>query len=298
MMRIQVITRDNGFGLTKDIQVIREALEPAGHEVVFTPWDRPRKGVHFHWNIHLELLAPIHFPSGGINVFVPNPEWMMNDYPRYFGAVDMVWAKTHDCKGIMDRLHGNVVYTGWTSPDTDVRVDPSPAMVHFGGDSISKGTGAVLQAAGMVPHIPITVVWKQKWRGPVPKNVRLIQGRLDGEEYAKVKRSSIHLCPSSAEGFGHYINEARSMGAVIISTAEAPMNELVTPDFGFLVPSCSDHQMRFAIEHRVCPDSLAECMGYAWNCVTEHGATWGLRARKAYEQDREAFTRTINEIVK
>ncbi|KAJ0412342.1 hypothetical protein ATCC90586_009532 [Pythium insidiosum] len=45
----------------------------------------------------------------------------------------------------------------------------------------------------------------------------------------------LHLCPSATEGFGHYINEARSAGALILTTDVAPMNELVDNDSGVLV---------------------------------------------------------------
>lgn len=39
----------------------------------------------------------------------------------------------------------------------------------------------------------------------------------------------IHVCASEREGFGHYINEARAAGALVVSTDHPPMNELITP---------------------------------------------------------------------
>ena len=37
----------------------------------------------------------------------------------------------------------------------------------------------------------------------------------------------VHICPSAREGFGHYINEARSVGAVVLTIDAAPMSEFV-----------------------------------------------------------------------
>jgi glycosyltransferase involved in cell wall biosynthesis len=39
----------------------------------------------------------------------------------------------------------------------------------------------------------------------------------------------VHICASEREGFGLYLDEARAVGAYIISTDHPPMNELVTP---------------------------------------------------------------------
>ncbi|DAZ98289.1 TPA: hypothetical protein N0F65_008875 [Lagenidium giganteum] len=41
----------------------------------------------------------------------------------------------------------------------------------------------------------------------------------------------------SKEGYGHYINQARAAGGLIVTPNVAPMNELVTPDAGVLVNS-------------------------------------------------------------
>lgn len=297
-MRIQVITRDNGFGLTKDIQVLREALEPEGHEVVFTPWDRPRMGAKFHWNIHLELLNPIQLRQPGTHVFVPNPEWMQQEYPRYFSSIDLILAKTRDCEAIMRPLHGDVRYVGWTSPDPHSRVNfDKPMIVHAAGDSAAKGTQAVIEAMAMAPEARAIVIWKKQVKGRLPENVQLIGGHIPQERFAQLREAPIHLCPSSYEGFGHYVNEARAMGAVIITTNAAPMNELITDQFGYLASVCSTRTTHAAKEQHVCPDVLAQCIRSAWGNVMEFGPTWGKRAREVYERERTVFTDAIRAIL-
>lgn len=49
--------------------------------------------------------------------------------------------------------------------------------------------------------------------------------------------ASIHICPSVREGFGHYLNEARAVGALVVTVDHPPMNELVRPETGLLVPT-------------------------------------------------------------
>lgn len=41
------------------------------------------------------------------------------------------------------------------------------------------------------------------------------------------RRSAVHVCPSEREGFGHYVNEARAVGALVVAPAHAPLDELV-----------------------------------------------------------------------
>ncbi|GLE06529.1 hypothetical protein PINS_up015855 [Pythium insidiosum] len=45
------------------------------------------------------------------------------------------------------------------------------------------------------------------------------------------------LCPSVMEGYGHYINQARAAGGLILAPDTPPMNELVTEDSGVLISS-------------------------------------------------------------
>jgi glycosyltransferase involved in cell wall biosynthesis len=296
-MRVQVITRDNGFGLSKDVQVLREALKD--HDVDFTPFDKPRKGGDWHWNIHLELVNHAHFRNARINAFVPNAEWMQNAWVPLLSGFDVVIAKTKDCERIFKALHSNVVFTGWTSPDTAVRVNRERTdMIHCAGDSLAKGTHALIQAAAKVPNAKITILTKRPITAILPSSVTIKQGVLPQEEFDTYRRAPIHLCPSNYEGFGHYINEARAMGATIITTDAPPMNEMVNTGYGILAPVCSNRRQHLAEEGHVCVEALAESMQFALEHNSTHGSEWGPKARSAYEEDRLAFHERINALVK
>ena len=48
-----------------------------------------------------------------------------------------------------------------------------------------------------------------------------------------------HACPSVVEGWGHYIDEGRRAGAVVLVLDGAPMNELIDATCGVLIPAIS-----------------------------------------------------------
>jgi len=291
-MRVQLITKANGWGLSKDMDVLREAMPQ--HDYTFTPWDRPARG-KFDLNIHLELVDVRHFKTAPQNVLVPNPEWFMPNWTSGLNGFDMVLAKTRDAERIFQGLHHNVVFTGWTSPDTTDRVDyASPTAFHSGGDSISKGTPEVVDALRRTPEVTAFVSW-QRGTLSVSQNVTFARGRLTDAKYAEVRQAPLHICPSTYEGFGHVINEARARGAVVITTASGPMAELVTAEYAFLVPPCTERTMKLATERIVCAGDLAECIQLAWNS-RDQWPTWGARARQAYERDRAEFITKINSI--
>jgi glycosyltransferase involved in cell wall biosynthesis len=71
----------------------------------------------------------------------------------------------------------------------------------------------------------------------IQENLILYTKRLADEELLRLQQSSgVHLCPSREEGFGHYINEARALGALVMTTNWAPMNDMVQDHFGVLIP--------------------------------------------------------------
>jgi hypothetical protein len=82
---------------------------------------------------------------------------------------------------------------------------------------------------------------------PSATNIDLRVGYLtDGELRALQIESAFHICMSRAEGWGHYLVEALSVGAVTVSVDAAPMNELVTAERGVLVPYRSTGHQRLA----------------------------------------------------
>ncbi|KAL4102964.1 hypothetical protein PRIC1_006705 [Phytophthora ramorum] len=149
------------------------------------------------------------------------------------------------------QLSYSVFYTKHTSRDLyqpAVQRDWT-SFLHLAGWSPFKNTRVILQAWALHPEWPQLIIrvikadiceWieeqfgaKDSWR---LQNVDYECGSVPAEEKDRLQNQiGLHLCPSETEGFGHYINEARSVGALILTTNVPPMNELVDEKSGVLV---------------------------------------------------------------
>ena len=148
------------------------------------------------------------------------------------------------------KLKFNLEYTGFTSIIMDINknVCEKNTIVHNRGTSPYKNTIDILKTWKLYSELPKLTFKYSKILFPEQKNVleecikenakiNVISEKLMDNEYKNfLEKYEIFLCPSFNEGFGHYINEARGMGKLIISIDAPPMNELIIDNYnGFLV---------------------------------------------------------------
>lgn len=253
--RIQLLARDNGAGLSRDLPLLAQALREAGAEVTVSglahrgaltrgltrlrlAWGAPR----FDLNIMLERIRPEFVRAAHRQVLIPNPEYFGAESQPWLGLIDQVWCKTAHAQAAFAALGASCRFIGFSSPDRRlIEVPRQRSFFHGPGRSNNKGTRALIALWAKHPHWPtLTVVWRRKRveLGALPPNVALIREHLDDDAYRTLQnRHRFHLCPSQTEGFGHYLVEAMSCAAVVVTLDAAPMNELVTPARGVLVPA-------------------------------------------------------------
>ena len=260
---LNLIVWDNGVGLSRDLRLLAAALRDAGFDVHLSPigrgklrkWLRPlwmrgkllsrrlRGGaLRFDANIMLEHLRAEDMPAATRNFFIPNPEWCLPTDVALLDRVDAVLTKTHHAREIFAARGCRVAEIGFTSEDRhDPSIPRARTFFHLAGRSRNKGTQRLIELWRRHPEWPLlTVVQSPREAVPIEPAVANLIHRVDYIDDAELRALQngnwFHVCSSETEGFGHYLVEAMSVGAVTLTTAAPPMNELVEPDRGILVP--------------------------------------------------------------
>ncbi|KAG1687061.1 hypothetical protein DVH05_005682 [Phytophthora capsici] len=200
------------------------------------------------------------WPAAKPLYLMPNIEMYELDESYYWRA-DVILCKTALCARYLRKWflqEGNprgtrVVYTRHTTTNLAVKqLNPSKnfsdvSFVHTAGTSIQKGTRQVLDCWLARPELPRLDFYMDKTlyesafsdyeqRIGHSTNVVLHSGGLSVSDFSRIlTQGRYFLCPSVMEGYGHYINQARSARAFIFTTDVAPMNELITPSSGALI---------------------------------------------------------------
>lgn len=316
MSRVHVIARDNGAGLSRDLRIVGNVLAQAGFDVTTTAVGqgglartaqyvrlRSRVALHalrgaagrgrFDVNVSMERILPQFLSLARRNVLVPNPEWFMPEHRPYLPSMDRVFAKTRHAVPIFEALGCRSEYVGFTSDDRrSTGGAREPTFLHVAGRSGNKGTRPLVALWKRRPAWPLLTV-VQRSAAPVrdvAPNVRLVTRYVGDEELRALQnRNLFHLCPSETEGFGHHLVEALSVGAIVLTTDAPPMNELVTPGRGVLVPHAHAGTQRLATTYFVDDRALEAGVERLLSLTDAERRAMSDDARGWYEASRRAF---------
>lgn len=300
MKTLQIIYFNNGAGLSRDANIVESVLKDH-FKVIKTDWTK-QKEKEADINIYLEHVKPTFEYKASKNIAIPNPEWFERNWN--LNKIDKVFAKTKDCQDIFSKLHSKVVFTSFTSHDRLLESEKVPEFYHSAGKSQSKGTKEVCKLwkkASEIPKIHLFTKPDLETYGGIGKQQSPnIEHRIDDVtdvEFQRIQNKYLfHLCPSIYEGFGHYINEAKSCKAIVFTTNGPPMNELVNKKFGFLIKYSTMKKMRMATTYHVKAVDIWKAIK-----VAKFNRDWekmGELARQSYLDNDKLFKeRLLNQLL-
>ncbi len=255
-----VILCGNSLGLENDSLVLRAALKKANSSIESNLILGRKNLLSKVWSltqilknkvsgktlifIHMEEVQAKLTWMATKNYLVPNQDWFRSQTEKVTLANENITllCKTRDALRAFSDIKERSHYLGFTSLDrykNQVRKDYRKCL-HLAGKSEKKGTLTVIEAWKKHPEWPtLTLQTTVKSHIDLARNVtniHLITSNKSGDDLLNLMNShGVHICISEMEGFGHYIVEALSTGAIVVTTDGAPMNELVTLECGFLV---------------------------------------------------------------
>lgn len=300
-LKIALISRDNGVGLSLDANLLTDLFTEAGHEVTFHDWQTKtmdRVDVAFH----LELVSRTLAQCADRNIALLNLEWYPSEWIKYLPAFDQIWAKSaYAMRFCQSRGGKDVRFTGFTGLDLyDPKVKRELRCMHLRGRSSMKGTELVIRAWERAPDLPpLTIISKDPVNVPTSLSDRItvIDSPTDEERNRLMNEASIHVCPSIAEGWGHYITEAMSVGAAVVTTDASPMNEHIRPDWGYLVGVAKTRAHHQAILTYTSPELIAQAVRRAAALTPERRRQVGMAARAQFLKRNTEFSEVALKLV-
>jgi glycosyltransferase involved in cell wall biosynthesis len=288
----------NGAGKEVDIQIVKDGMERHGHQVRLYDFNKSVHVTHADINIFFAEFNTKIFPQARLNWFIPNAEFCKATINE-LAQCDLVLCKTEESLRIFKPI-SNVFYLGFTSLD---RYDPTvikdySSYLHLAGRSKYKGTTAVLDTWKDHSSFPRLLLIKDgEVKNGSAQNIELIQRHISNKLLLQIQNEcGVHLCPSKTEGYGHYIAEAMSATAVVITTNAPPMNEFIT-DPRCLVDYSSTAKQNYATIYIVSPKELAKAVKSIQKLPVEELEKIGKKNREEYLRRQQEFENNFDKLI-
>ena len=325
MIRVNLIARDNGFGLSRNLHLLHDALAAADFEVTVSGIRRGalRKILHparlrartlarrlagrgpQRWdvNLMLERVRPEYLATARRNVLLPHPEWFDQRDRKWLPRLDRAFVLTRHAVPIFESLGLQTEYTGFTSEDRrDPSVPREHAFFHLAGRSANKGTETLLATWRRHPGWPrLTVLQSPRAAREIVRasNITHRVGYIADAELKRIQNAHrFHLCPSETEGFGHYLVEAMGVGAVVATLDAPPMNEMVTRERGALITPARTGTQSLATTYFYDEAALEHAVERLLSTPDDELERMGTAARTWFEDNDRAFQSRIAEAVR
>jgi len=303
-MKINIIARDNGAGLSADINILRDLFLSQGWDVDLTDYKSMKRFAFWSYNaydlnVFLQWADPKWLKLARKNILIPNPEWFKNKWFPSLNRFDGIFCKTRHAVDIFKKKNPNTVFTSFTSVDHSLKGVPQKKdhYLHLAGKSKMKGTDTVVKTWMKNPDFPHLTVVKRHGDYPADnsKNLTIIPEYMSSDRLKKLmNQCAVHLCPSMAEGFGHSIAESLSCGALVISTDAPPMNELVNADPRMLVPPVRKERKQLTYAYHIDISGLEKAVKYTRSIAkSDHGVLLRDKAYDFYLRNDSYFKKTI-----
>ena len=300
----------NSQGLINDTIVLKHKLKEKYDAKVHIYEEKDIYNVkglqNFEKQFFIEHIMPNLLEHSQCNIFVPNLE-MINKYDYKImqtNKIKYIIAKTEYGYNILKNKFGDkVLKWNWTSINRDIkRINPDfNQYLHVKGQSRFKNSQMLLDIWLEHPEWPMLHIVHYgnenqngflNLRKPIimNENITLYQYKVDDNKLNNLmNQCGVHICPSEIEGYGHYINESRSVGAVIITTNAAPMNEFTTNKYGFLINVNKEIQYnmskKWIIDRNHFETVIQQCINTSWTTKSKQGEI----GKKMYIENDEIF---------
>jgi glycosyltransferase involved in cell wall biosynthesis len=239
------------------------------------------------------------------------------DWTDFNNAPNTLLCKTQQAYRILKKKFKNkeVVYTGFTSVDRFRRrfnrsMDYN-RFIHICGKSPYKGTLKIVEAWINHPEFPRLTIKvydgmysdiQNMLKNKVVKNLEINNDFVSEDELSELYNAcGIHLCPSNAEGWGHYIAEAKSAKAVVLYTNAPCMNETFTDGVDGISIDCDASAP--IITNGVCPFyeidpiNVAKAVQKVLSLPLAEKQRIGNNARASYLKNDADFTFNLKTLI-
>jgi glycosyltransferase involved in cell wall biosynthesis len=295
---------DVGTGVSRHLQILSDILGEAGFASEIHPiparargdnlrvWmarNLPRRAVA-DLNVFTQDIVPSWLTKARVNVALPMQEWFDVRDLRLLPAIDVLVCHSQHAAEIFRPHHRRIEVIGFTSVDRRMTIpwETRDRIIHVAGRSEYKGAKLVLDVWRRHPEWPtLTLTHAVGLLEPAGlPNVDQRIGHIDDAELRQLQNEAwLHIQPSEAEGFGHCLCEALSCGAVVVSTDGPPMNELVRPGDGVLVPWAREEPLNMGFRYLATPEAVEETIARLLAEGRDTHRTLADRARERFEEN-------------